>query len=103
MFQKRQLVADSPYLRIQKVVDDICTQGIVAPGSRGALFAAIDALRLRSAPAEHVTAAERIAVALHQLDGARHDGDLPREQAMRQTLNVLSEDWMISRMPLARH
>jgi len=75
----------------------------LARRTAGSLFAAIDSLRLRSAPAEHVTAAERIAVALHQLDGARHDRDLPREQAMRQTLNVLGEDWITSRMPLARH
>jgi hypothetical protein len=103
MFQGRQRVTDSPYLRIQKVVHEVSTSGIVAPGSRGALFAAIDALRLRSAPTEHVTAAERIAVALHQFDGARHDRDLTREQAVRQTLNVLSEDWTTARMPLARH
>jgi hypothetical protein len=96
-------VTDSPYLRIQKVVDEICTSGIVPPGSRGALFSAIDTLRLRSAPADHVVAAERIAVALHQLDGARNDRDAQREQTMRQTLNVLGEDWMTARMPLARH
>jgi hypothetical protein len=96
-------VTTSPYLQIHQVVDEVCTAGRMPAGGRGALFAAIDCLRRRSAPVDHVRAAESISLALHHLESALRDGDSIRQEAARAQLRLLGADWLRSRLPLARH
>jgi hypothetical protein len=96
-------VTESPYLQIHRLVNEVANGGSIPAGGRGAMFAAIDGLRRRSAPADHVGAAERIAVALHQFDWAVRDQDEARKVAACETLKGLGEDWLRSQLPLARH
>jgi hypothetical protein len=89
------------YLQIYSVLDTVCFEGAAKPSAHATIHAAIDELRRRGAPAEHVTAAEKIAVALHKLAWAFPKQVAADVEAARAELQEKGAEWL--RMPIVAH
>lgn len=96
-------IENRAYLSVYRVLDDVCFGRPVPAGTRGAIYSAIDGLRRIAAPADHVSTAEAIAVALHKLEWALRNGDEAEERELRDELRMLGASWLQTPMRLVRH
>jgi len=87
------------YGAVYCVVKEACISGYITPGLRGRMYNAIDTLKLRKAPADHINIAERISVTLHALEWASVRRDEPRLKADWQALCALEEQWLAAPVP----
>ena len=81
------------YGDIIRAVAELTNLSVPPAGWRGVIFPAIDHLRASSAPGEMIEAAERISVALLQLDWAVHRSDVAKQENVRENLSMLCESW----------
>ena len=100
---KDAAIENRAYLSVYQVLDDVCFGSHVPAGTRGAIYSAIDGLRRVAAPADHVSTAEAIAVALHKLEWAVRNGEEAEEEALRDELRMLGASWLQTPMRLVRH
>jgi hypothetical protein len=81
-----------------QVLDQILSERAVSPGTRGAMFSVIDALRRSPAPVEDVRRAECISIALHKLDWARQQRDETASIDALDELKILATSWLNARI-----
>ena len=90
----------SPYLTVYRVLEETAFAGNVAPGSRGALYGAIDGLIALDAPREHVELAGAVSLALHRLWLARSEADASTVDQAEAMLRAVSAAWLQTPMHL---
>jgi hypothetical protein len=71
----------------------------VPSGARGRIFAALDMLRARAAPRDHIGLAENVAIATHRLEHALRAGDAVTEAALREELHEILDHWLETAVP----
>jgi hypothetical protein len=82
------------YVTVYELLDQVGFARTVPPGARGRLYSAIDGLRSKAAPAEHVALAERIAVALHRFEWALRNRDEAEIELVQRDLQIAGADWL---------
>lgn len=88
-----QQVCEVAYGTIHHVLGELQQAQVVPAGVRGRVFSAIDTLRAFRAPAQRVTIAEDISIAVHKWELARKSGNVSAEKEVRERLNALADDW----------
>ena len=78
---------------IGRVIDRLSHSSGIHVDWRKAIYAEIDKLRERSGPKERIDTAERISIALLQLDWAILRGDKEKEDKARKSLASLGNIW----------
>ncbi len=101
--ESRSDIESKAYLCVYQLLDDVCFERAIPAGSRGAIYAAIDGLRRAAAPAEHISVAERIAVAIHKLEWALRNSDAAEEASVRGELQSLGATWLQTPLRLTMH
>ena len=101
--QNKNEIESRAYQSIYQLLDEVCFERGIPAGSRGAIYAAIDGLRRSAAPAEHISVAEGIAVAIHRLEWAVRNGDAAEETAIRDELQSLGATWLQTPLRLTMH
>ena len=89
----------SPHGAVYPLLDDLRAAQVVPVGALGAIYPSIDQLRSSQAPAEVITPAEKISLAMLCWDSARPNGDSGAEDAARAFLETLRVTWMETRLP----
>ena len=84
----------NPHALVYQALDQVLSEGTIAPGTSGAVFRAIDRLQSRDAPREHVICAENIAIEIHRLRSAISLSDRESAEATVGRLIALAEKWM---------
>ena len=76
------------------MLDGLKSTGVACPGAPGALFDAIDRLRIDKAPQEHIRLAENLSVAVIRLEGAVRNGRHEIAAKVRSEIERLNSAWM---------
>jgi hypothetical protein len=84
----------STYLRVFRVLDQVCCAHLLAASSDSTIYGAIDSLRSIGASQDHVTVAEGISVALQRLIGAVRTNDECEQAIARRDLDTLRTAWL---------
>ena len=88
--------ADARALAYQ-VLDQVLVGTSVPPGLRGAMFSVVDSLRGTAAPVD-VRRAEKVSVAIQQLEWALQRRDTNATAAVRNELKALAAAWLNTRI-----
>lgn len=86
------MIQFSPHALVYQALDQVLSDGTIAPGTPGAVFAAIDQLQDSAAPRKHITCAENIAIEIYRLRCSLSDHH--GSTAVVDRLNALAEEWM---------
>lgn len=86
------------HVAIYQVLDQARTARVVPPGAKARIHSVIDDLRAGSAPASLVKQAERISIALHNLDWALHAGNAEQALELQGTLKNIAGEWLDHRI-----
>ena len=97
----QETIRNAAYLSVYHLLDELCFQGRVPPGSACTLFKAIDDLRRISAPAEDIKVAETMSVAVHKLEAALRSRDCSDAERARVELQTLGARWLQTPMRLS--
>lgn len=88
------MIQCSPHALVYQALDQVLSDGTIAPGTPSAVFAAIDQLQNNAAPRKHVTCAENIAIEIHRLRCSLTLSDQHGSKAVVERLSALAEEWM---------
>ena len=88
-------VQEDSYRAVLRVLQDSCVaqSASLRPGSRAALFSAIDDLRASGAPPRSIDIVERAALATHRLHYALRAKDEVEAISVQAELSALSQAW----------
>ena len=94
-------IHSSQYAEVYRILDGLKSTGVAYPGAPGALFNAIDRLRIDNAPQEHIRLAENLSVAVIRLEGAVRNGRHELAAKVRCEIELLNLAWMDTPIAIA--
>jgi hypothetical protein len=83
---------------VYQALDQVLTDKVISPGTSRAMHAAIDTLKTKAAPSEHVRSAENIAIEIHRLQWTLQQADKKGSQAALRKLKSLAGSWVDMRI-----
>lgn len=86
------------HVLVYRALDQVLGDRTISRGTSRAMHAAIDSMRTSSAPAEHIRAAENIAVEIHLLQWALQKSDVQGSRSALERLKMLSAKWIDMRI-----
>lgn len=88
-------IQEDSYRAVLRVLQDSCVaeSPSLRPGSRAALFSAIDNLRSAGAPPRSIEIVEQAALATHRLHFALRAGNQVEAISVQAELSALSQAW----------
>jgi hypothetical protein len=87
------------HVQVYQVLDVVLASRAVPPGAKGAMFSAVDQLRVNpSSDKALVVRAERISLEIHRLELGLRTNDEPAVADARNALKSLAFDWLDARI-----
>ena len=87
-------IHSNQYAEVYRILDGLKSTGVANPGAPGAIFSAIDRLKIEHAPQEHIRLAEDLSVAIIRLEGAVRNGRHELAAKVRTEIELLNSAWM---------